>query len=230
MTAPAPVVVVRPPKPAHLRLTWSGVFGTLAGPIEEWSFGLALPTEATIDPFTDAQIDALAQGMRTCYVSTLAPRMPSDVILTECRFANVNGLGRVKLRADGSYVQGINTVPQPGLDNPVAIPLQTALCVSLVTARPGPSGKGRFFLPWPSQFLNIGTKTLDANQATVMLDACRDFLVAVNGLTPGDVSVASTKGYLSTVIGLRVGRVPDTMRSRRERVPEGYVQRSLAAS
>lgn len=229
MTAPATPPVVRPPKPAHLRLSWTGVFGTVAAPIEQWSFGLALPVEATVDGFTDPQIDALANGMRIAYTSTLQARMPSDVILTECRIASVSGLGRVLLRADGSYIQGINTVPAPGLDNPVPMPLQTALCVSLMTARPGPSGKGRFFLPWPSQVLDVGSKTLAAAAATVMLDVSRDFLVAVNGLTAGDVSVVSTKGYVSTVTGLRVGRAPDTMRSRRGKIPEGYVTRPLAA-
>lgn len=230
MTAPAPVVVVRPPKPAHIRMSWSGVFGTQAGAIEEWSFGLNLPSEPTVDAFTDLQIDALANGMDTIYRQFLNPQMPSDVVKTECRFAAVNGLGRVKLRADGSYVQGINTAPATGVQPAVGIPLQTALCVSLITARPGPTGKGRFFLPWPGLLLDPATKTLGESQATVMLDRCRDFIVGANGLTPGDVSVVSTKGYVSTVIGLRVGRVPDTMRSRRERVPEGYVQRSLAAS
>lgn len=230
MSTPAPPAIVRPPKPAHIRLTWSGRFGSVTAPIEEWSFGLSLPVDATVDGFTDLQIDAMATGMRTCYTSSLTPRFSSDVILTECRFASVNGSGRVKLRADGSYIQGINVAPSAGPQAPTAMPLQTALCVSLVTARPGASGKGRFFLPWPALGLDPATKTLNDSQATIMLDAARDFVVAVNLLTAGKVSVVSTKNYLSEVIGVRVGKVPDTMRSRRERVPEGYVSRGLAAA
>lgn len=230
MTTPAPVVVVRPPKPAHIRCTWSGIFGQPGAPIEEWSFSLSLPPDATVSGFSDLQIDGLANGMRTCYVSALNPQMPSDVHLTESRFAAVGANGKVLLRADGSYIQGINVQPSLGVTAPAGIPLQTALCVSLVTARPGPTGKGRFFLPFPGVAIEVATKTLNLSGATVMLDRCRDFLVAVNLLTEGDVSVVSTKGYLSTVIGLRVGLVPDTMRSRRGRIPEGYVSRGLAAN
>lgn len=227
MSTPAPVVVVRPPKPAHLRCTWSGVFGTISGPIEEWSFSLSLPVDATVDGFSDAQIDALAGGMRTAYVTNLTPRMPTDVILTECRIASVDGTGKVRLRPDGSYRQGINVVPSSGGDVIRAMPLQTALCVSLTTARPGPTGKGRFFLPWPSLGIDPASKVLTEAVATLMLDAAAGFVVDVNRITAGKVSVVSTKGYVSEVIGVRVGRVPDTMRSRRGDLVEGYVSRGL---
>ena len=227
MTTPIP----SPPPPAHTRVTWSGVIGTPAAPIEQWSFSLNLRPDPLLEGFSDAQIDGVAQGVRTCFQSALSAEFDPTIVLTESRIAVVTALGKVKKRADFSFMQGINVQPMPG-QKPFStgMPPQIALAVSLTTGRPGPTGKGRFYLPFPAYNLSPSDRRLEPAAATSVLNACAAFVNAVNLLTAGPVVVASSKGYLSDVIGLRVGRAADTLRSRRRDVPEGYSSRSLAPS
>lgn len=227
MTTPVP----SPPPPAHTRVTWSGVIGTATAPIEQWSFSLNLRPDPLLDGFSDAQIDGIANGARTCWQTALAPQFDPSIVLTESRVAVVLATGKVKKRADFTFLQGINLVPVVGSKAlAVVMPPQIALVVSLTTARPGKTGRGRFFLPFPAYGLNPADRRLDASAATSVMDAAAAFINAANLLTAGPVVVASSKGYLSDVIGLRVGRAADTLRSRRRDVLEGYSSRSLAPS
>jgi len=106
---------------------------------------------------------------------------------------------------------------------------QDALAVSLVTARRGPTGKGRFYIPLPVVMglaangwliAESDVNTIRARAATMLSD-----INNAPGYDSGGaptVVVASTKGYNTPVTGVRVGRVMDTIRSRRRQLSESY--------
>jgi hypothetical protein len=79
----------------------------------------------------------------------------------------------------------------------------------------------------PGVFLTRDTLQLQQADHASILQSSASFLNALGnepgidvlGLTP---VVASTKGYNSIVTGVRVGRVLDTIRSRRASLPENY--------
>lgn len=217
------------PTPARTRITWSGIRGSVVAPLETWSFSLNTRPDPLMDAFTEVQMKGVATAATTAYNAAWPPEMPSDVILTQTRVALLDGLGKTKVRADGSYRQGIDLQPISGGKALNYMPLQAALVVSLTTGRAGPSGKGRFFLPWPGFNPNTQDKRLSTTDTVTLMNAARAFIVAVNAISL-PVVVASSKGYLTDVTGLRVGRVPDTLRSRRRDALEAYETRSLAAS
>lgn len=216
------------PKPAHSKVTFEGVIGSSIAPLERWSFSIGFPADAI--PVDGSQVvdDAVAHECAAAYNTNVRPQMPSDVVLTTTKVAHILGTGHYALRGDGSYVQGTWTEDIAGPNPPLQVPLQTALCVSLMTNRAGPTGKGRFFLPWPAHNIDAATKRLtEANAGDVagLAAGLLDDLATIFTFAP---QVVSSKGYMSEVISVRVGRAPDTMRSRREDLPEGYVTAPLA--
>lgn len=209
------------PQPAHVRCTWSGVFGSAATAIEQWSFSLktaGLP--ATID---GPALMVRAEGMRKTYFDHVLDLVPEAVVCTELRYAVTGADGKVLRFPDGAYQQGKLGVNMPGAGTTVGrLPLQSALVVSTNTARPGQTGKGRLFLPLQlSQHIQADFR-IDPEWALLVAQRFASVVKDVNVFGPV-VSVVSSKGYSSPVTSVRVGRAPDTMRSRREKVVEGYV-------
>lgn len=213
------------PKPAHMRATFSG---TIGNGLEEFAVNVNF-TPAV--PGTDAELDEEAGVARTAFLTHLAPLYTNRLILTEARIASVDGTGHYLTRDDGSYQVGINSTPQGGsgvtATNGIQA-LQVALCVTLLTARPGPTGKGRIFLPWPDT-IGLGTDfRITEAQATTVATASKAFLNALKNVSESyKPAVVSSKGYASLITGVRVGRVPDTMRSRRGDLLEQPVQLAL---
>jgi hypothetical protein len=127
------------------------------------------------------------------------------------------GLGRWSGTLSGTMVGTVTRAPQD------------ALVVTLLTARTGATGKGRVFLPAPAVALD-STFRYPLATVTSVADAVRNWITDFQGYAgAGPVVVASSKGYLSPVTGLRVGRVSDTHRSRRTNMLEDYYTRGLAA-
>lgn len=209
--------------PAHGLSVWEGVFGPVEAPLERWSFSLKSEPGPSL---TDDNMDFVAANLRSAWNANLKPLHFGDVVLTRCRHVQVGGDGKYLTRADGSYVQGIHESNNVGTATLVSrLPLQAAHAVSLVTTRAGATGKGRFFMPQTYFSLDSGFRLNESNR-DILADACAQFVRDVNTLV-GPIVVASSKGYLSTVTGIRVGRVVDTMRSRREDQDEAYEVVSL---
>lgn len=218
------------PAPAHSLITFSGVFGSFTAPVEIWSFGVKT---AVVNLGSQAARKAMATQMETAFATHLGGRLPSNVVLTRTRWAEINPVGLVARETDGAYSQGDATLGHICTGSGGSImPLQTALVVSLNTPRPGPTGKGRFFLPFPAVSLANDFR-ITATDASTIGAAVKSFLDAINtavstGPTQvGKIVVASSKGYLSEVTSMRIGRVPDTLRSRRSALLEAYVSSNL---
>lgn len=214
-------------KPAHVKATFSGNVGGTAGRIEDWSFSLNFPDDIVSEASTQAGIAGQAADLAAAWHNALEYSMPSDVVLTKVRIAHIGADGKVTLRADGSYLQADWDGAFAGNQAQQPMPLQTALCVSLISARSGPTGKGRIFLPWPALSLDADDKRIPVAQLTPFLGYVRTFLSNVAGIMTEDPRVVSSKGYASPVTTVKIGRVADTMRSRRGDMTEGYLSTPL---
>lgn len=229
-TPPPPTRVKRPrlpPGPPHVRLSFQGVFGTAAAAVEQWDW--SLKTEVPSAPLDGPALVVRAQAMETAYVASIVALMMPQVVLTECIYAVTGADGKVLRFPDGAYQQGKIIVNHPGSNGANGhMPLQSALTVSLGTARPGATGRGRFFLPLqePGQVLEDFRVSDGYCQAVANRSA--DLVRAMNALG-SPVVINSSKGYNSPVTTIRVGRAPDTMRSRRESVKEGYLSAAVGA-
>lgn len=219
------------PAPAHLRITYSGVFGSVAAPAEIWSFGLSCGTGNTTEPdpfLIKADLALKLQQLEDAYLDLIAG-IDSTTILTRTRLASVNSSGKTPREPSGAYIQADKTSAIAGLATKT-MPPQIALTTSLESNFAGPSGRGRYYLPGPL------TGSIEA--AGTITEAARDahasralsFLNKVNTAMTNGVGqpaygrlvIASggsaTKGLLPAlypVVRVGVGRALDTMRSRR---------------
>lgn len=224
------------PKPAHLRITWSGVYGTAAAPLEQWSFSLS--TGGSLTGLSEAGADAYAESMKDLWDAWVKGRQNADVVLTKVRAASIDAgdaehPGGLQFRnADGSFDgygkwDGELAGTHPG---GTKYPTQCCVVVSLITARAGASGKGRLFLPVPAMALGADHR-LSAADASSIRDDFKQLINAYNDLASDEpIAVVSTKGHVSEVTGVRVGRVIDTHRSRRTDMREDYLTTTLDAA
>lgn len=218
----------------HTRVTFSGIFGATTAPVEEWMFNLSagtFPNRSTTD------LEAAAAACGTAWTTHLASLYWPSTVLQRVRVADLNADGHVLRRTSGAFIQGDHVQNRPGTatgGTENRFPLSTALCVSLGTALPGQAGKGRFYLPWPS-YTGIGTDyRLAASTADDIATKCKAFVNALTVALQADVSVSAAssatsgkQATLTPVDFVRIGRVPDTMRSRRSRMLEGYSVQTL---
>jgi hypothetical protein len=215
------------PFQSHWRLTCSGVLGTSSSAEERFSFGVSLAddmgggdADRVIQP-NDGQFDDMVTDT-TAFFGRAASQIAPHCRLTEVKLA--------KIGPDGRYLEDpfIAAVSQVGAGNfNIVYPPQVALAVSLNTSRRGATGRGRFYLPCPTVGLSTDTMVGDINGANSCRDSVKTWLDALNN-EPGidvvnfGVCVASSKGYNTAVTSVRVGRVLDTIRSRRRSLGEGY--------
>ena len=137
-----------------------------------------------------------------------------------------------KIGEDGRYVDQANTVqydyavPVPGGSTTAAIAPQVALAVTLRTnAARGLAHAGRFYVPTPSATPGTDGRISQASAETVM-QAASTMISAINTALPTwNVGVTSNvgNGLQREVTHVQVGRVLDTIRSRRTSLPEEYV-------
>jgi hypothetical protein len=219
------------PRPAHQLVTFSGTLGPAAAPIEQWSFGVRFASNR-FNTASDAVVGALAAAwgaagsMQTIHNNT--------VNLTKVRVAQVDATGHVEQGTSGAFNQRDWVGVSPGgATGSTVYPPQCAVVASLISARAGATGKGRIFLPVTVKPLVATDLRMSITDAQSIADATKVFLnllVAVDPSSPVQTKgpvVASSKGYLSPVLSVRVGRTIDTMRSRRRDIPEGYLSATL---
>lgn len=210
----------------HIRMTMLGKLGRATA--ERFSFGVNLgnangtalnPTNSGLEGetyFADTAADAQA------FFGRPATGINFEAVLETIKFAFIG--------TDGKYQRDPIVVDVP--DTPGGIvgappPAQTALAVSVGSARRGPTGRGRFYLPLCGLEVSGADLSYSTAAAIAARDSAKTFLDALNNQPGVDfanvvVVVVSTKGYTSLVNSVRVGRVPDTIRSRRTSLPELY--------
>jgi hypothetical protein len=209
----------------HLRLTMSGEVRPFPGQvIERFAFRLNLsdPPGLPGDPnyvegrLADYAADAVA------FFARAASNISALCFLTEVKLARIG--------IDGKYVSDplIAEVNQAGgAGGGITNPLQVAHAITLETDGRGSTRRGRFYLPLPASGVGASDGLVPNPVRDNVLQSCQTFLQDLNNV-PGlegnapRVTIASSKGYNTDVTGVRVGRVYDTIRSRRRSLDESY--------
>jgi hypothetical protein len=207
-----------------LRLVSSG---TLYG-VEQFSWSLSL-----IDVEESASPPTVVPPAVIAAISTYHSSMSTSITQeAKLKTIKLNEIG-----VDGRYtrpntVRHDLTVPLGGGSGgyPIA---QSSICVSLATpiAR-GHAHAGRFYLP-PSTYANGADGCLTSTAVNGISQATKTMLEAVNAsLAPFKVAVMSNVGMgtYQIVTAIKLGRVVDTIRSRRTKLPEAYFTTALVGA
>lgn len=196
---------------AHSRLTF---FGDAAQSAEEWQTGIRL--DGTQIPNTAALAAALDSFSTRIWQYMSAP---SRNRLVGVKWAPQGTDG--KYGDNGEAVEYFLPTPLSGSGSG-GYP-QIALCLSLRTSRSrGYASNGRMYIP--STYPVGGDGMLDENTCENSATSAANFVAEINALGLGDVSVMSNvgAGRIEAVTAVRVGRVMDTQRRRRNQLPELY--------
>jgi hypothetical protein len=210
------------PYQQHTRVRCNGIFGTLSGPVEIFSYGFALDaTNFAVPATTDglvAAIVALHSGDRAA--------IATQMILTEVAFSNVSGAG-VQI---GETLRVPLEVPGGG--GSMAHPPQVAWRVSLGSGLRGKSQRGGFYLPGPTVSTGAETGLVTEQKATNCATAVVEMINQINavGDPGGRVVIASSVAGNVPVNQVRVGRALDTIRTRRNALVEGYITPQLVVA
>ena len=203
MTYPAP----------FLRLVVGGTLYTS----EQWSFGLSFAGAAGSAPTSvpTAVYDAVA-----AFVQRAAAPSSNKAPLT---FIKLNRIGQ-----DGRYTEQKSVTREVAAGiagaSTANIAPQIAAAVTLDTGnRRGLAAKGRFYVPVPAAAIGTDGRILETD-ANALRDAAVTMVNSLNAAGIGRLVVASDvgTGAFRAVRSVRVGRVLDTIRSRRTSLPESY--------
>lgn len=215
----------------HLRVSFSGTMGPAATPAEIFSFNVCLSPPPSSPVPGRGDLTTMAAGCSTGLLPLLN-RISNGAQVRRTRVALVGPEGKVLRDDTGAYLQGDDETVRVGSGGPPTYPTQIALAVSLVTGTPDAVGRGRFYLPSPINPVGADMRLAEADIPFILGDL-RTFLVnvqtACNG-SPDPVLCVASQGSVSkgiapqnrTVTAIRVGRVLDTMRSRRNQLEEEH--------
>jgi hypothetical protein len=201
--------------------------GNLYGSKEQWTCSLSI-----------------ANGSLTLTAPTEVPLWLRDVCATWMSYPSNQSVGADlrwlkfnRIGYDGRYTEDTTVrydypTPYPAGTNPTVVPPQVALAITLRTeVERGRAARGRFFSPLPARTL-ASDGVLGVSDQDQYVSAATDFLTDLNeGLedydTPGErprvvVMSDAGEGMIRPVRCVSVGRVLDTMRSRRASIPEIY--------
>lgn len=207
---------------AHLRVSW---FGDGWAQQEEWSTGLRL--DSTAMP-SDAQMQALDAAFGALFTN------PNLAITSSVRYLglkvapqDVNG----RYPADAQSKEFLRATPLQ-TNGAGGLP-QATLAATLTTATPrGLANEGRMYLP-ATVIQPAADGRVSTGIAEDYMEAVITFINAVNDVGVGLVTVFSAGtpktpvGAKREVTGVRVGRVVDTQRRRRNSIAELYVSAGL---
>lgn len=203
------------------------VIGSLPGG-EQWTWSLSFIQDfSTLEPPTTVP-QGVIDTLETFHESFDAA-LGTGVLLNAVK---VNEIG-----TDGRYASPSETVeyvwdPPVNAPNTIQLPPQSAVAISLLTAKKrGLAHRGRFFLPVLGQPTGTDGRMTTSRQATLGA-AVVTMLQGLNtALGPNQVlGVVSDRrtGAQTPVTDIAVGRVYDTIRSRRKKLAEEYITLPLS--
>lgn len=201
----------------HTYVTW---FGDAFSQAEEWQVGLRL--DQPYEPPSTDTLNALDAAFATLVGANVS--FPAGRRYLGLKVAPQDVNGRYPDGVDAT--EFLRAVPLSGAAS-VGYP-QIALVLSLRTARSrGYASNGRMYIP-SSLSPDAGTGLITASAASNAALAGAAFIGEVNDAGAGVASVMSTvgTGRIEPITGVRVGRVMDTQRRRRNGLPETYTPES----
>lgn len=205
----------------HVRL--EGTLGTTTVDSEVWSFGFYV-SGALLPEGYDVALPGIWDAAAAYILGASSPEatFSPDVFLTEVMAASVQADGRLQAGYYSRYaearVQGTSSARGPW---------QVCSAVTLDAGKPAAGRFNRFYPPPQSQAVTGGiitaaTALARANAARTLVNAVASALEAV-GTDAHDGVVASERfGSNRAIADVKVGRVPDTQRRRRNNLLEEY--------
>jgi hypothetical protein len=204
---------------SHVKVT---VIGDAWLATETWQFGVNCRFGPGGEP-TNAGLQAMADALvipTNTFLTSSGPAMSSSARITAIKVALVDATGHYPAPS----VPGIATfgVPTPGPSGAGAIP-QATIAVTLVSDVPrGRGSRGRFYLPPCMPAIQTDGR-ITAAAADSIESAAKTWLNAIKGnVIVSEILVMSGlgAGTSGVVKSIGVGRVVDTMRSRRRNLLE----------
>jgi hypothetical protein len=211
----------------HVLLT---AHGTLpAG--ETWSCGIryrAQPDQAGLDTIAGIAAASWVTLVTNLGNNATGQAWSADTTLDGVTARVVNPAGITIRQAEGFPAGGSKVG-----GTPTKLPNQCSVVATLLTQRPGRTGKGRIYLPLLA--LTIGT-TGRHTKTTVIATEVKGLIDRINSGVQGAgfegtrciVASKLGEGAESPITGVRVGDVVDTQRRRRDSVAEVYQTQAIA--
>lgn len=201
------------------------ISGTMPGG-EVWSINPAFGNQAglAVDDFEDLQdwADRLADD-------TLLPLFRDSFIETMSSAVRITQIRTEYYDATGKLADVAETALNPARTSPNTPnkPFQSAIAMSLRTARPGRSFRGRLYWPALNAELNAASLRLAPALTQALAEDCVQMLNQIAaesqlGLAYVPVVVSQTLGINSPITRVEVGDILDTQRRRRDAVVEAY--------
>jgi hypothetical protein len=189
---------------------------------EEWQIGLRVDST---DVPTEAELVALADAYAAFHTHTDVD-IDGAARFLGVKWAPQDTSGRYP--AEGESVTYFRPTPLPGGGGAGNSYPQLSIVVTLGTALPrGRGSMGRFYPPPSTQRVDTDGR-IPATNATLYATAAATFIDQVNAVDVGQVCVFSNPddgaGPVQPVTRIRVGRVVDTQRRRRNQIPELHVE------
>lgn len=188
---------------------------------EDWSTGFWLSSGAPAQTILDAIDNEAVEPFFTTI---------SDAIFTTWTFRSLS-VYSYAAGGNAASSQAVKAENIAGQQNTNGSPFSTALVVSLLSGRPGRSGRGRMYLPYHRSIGGTGhvsgtDPALFGGAVNTMLSTIRG---NADGLTP--VIMSRTHTELSPITSVRVDDLPDTQRRRdADLVPANVYAAPLASS
>lgn len=216
----------------HHRITFKGEFktGSLAEPYETWNTSLAFRGgDGILAADKQEIVNDAAADWATFASTTGGPSWSAQTYLTEVRLDTIGPNGRI---TEDAVLADAN-LPYGGSGSGTVLPPQCAVVLTLDTGMRGRSRFGRMYLPLLSVPVGEDGRMTEGAQ-TLILAGARQLIENLSN-APGidsawEACVASNvgSGSLHRVSSVRIGRVIDTMRSRRRSMAEDYKSASVS--
>lgn len=206
--------------PVHMKFTFRGVF---LGTPEEWSFGARFSRDN--EAGADASIGDIDQAGVTTALGALIAQSGGGTFsaAVKCTDWRAYQIGPTGVMEENPLIVDVSS---DGLVGATAnkYPPQVSLVATLVANNRGPARFGRLYLPGPaaaldaSMRISLADATSYATKVTAFLKAVSDSIdleltQSSEGLNISEVPPVS--GSRQTIDHVEVGRVLDTLRSRR---------------
>jgi hypothetical protein len=218
------------PVPTHLRVVFRGEF---VGTPETWSFGLKFSRDNPAGD--DANLgDIDIAGMATdcgTFMGTSGARFPGHCKLLDVRGYIIGTDGKMEGNPEIVDVSSLGLLGASTSTHPP----QVCLVMTHVAADRGPARFGRTFLPTAAPLVSTDLRVSTANAATIR-EAYTTFVKACSNRIDLELTQSAVQlnisdragGVRQTVDHHEVGRVLDTLRSRRramdeDRLPGGHI-------
>lgn len=228
-----PTTPVRPYSRAHAILTFGG---PLFSATEEWSMSLRLagtmPLEAADPAAEQVLCEAYAEAIRLQWVKTTSlPSYQAALGWVKFNKVDVNGHYRFQHTNRKDYATAVQAGKTTGTQAP-----QVSQVITLRTAeKRGLAHSGRMYVPTPAHSVGADGRISTADQ-TAQATWAKDLINAINAVNAGALVTIMSKGSESKglppvdhlVNRVEIGRVYDTMRSRRTSLAEEYAGWNLA--